>query len=503
MGEIDFVILAPEGLLAIEVKGGGVALADGVWRYTDRFGREHKNYEGPFKQARSGMFSLKAELEEKLSRLLTGQLVFGWAVALPDCDFDATSVEWSSVLVLDASRLRRQGELRQIVQSVFDYWRKKESKQKVASEDVLKTVLSAMRPNFELVPSLRNDADRLTETMERLTQEQYDRLDIMEDNPRILCTGGAGTGKTFLAIEVARRRRSRGLSVAFLCSSPVMAAFVRTRLKDSDVLVMSYEDALRTKGQFDVLIADEAQDFLDSDGLGLMDGLVIGGLHEGCWVVFLDPNAQSGLAGRYDPEVLDLMMASGAVKATLSRNCRNTLEVVTQTTLLTAADVGVATAGHGPSVRFGFFDSPETEAEVLVAELERLHEEAIPSGSISIVSPVGWESSAARRLPSRWSRKMRIMDEISASHWPINELSFSSITDFKGFENDFVLVVDVESISGSTKAISELYVSMTRARSGLWMALPDSIQDELETVGKGNLQLVKEIVERSQADVGP
>ena len=34
----EFVVCGPEGLYAIEVKGGRVACRDGVWRYRDRNG---------------------------------------------------------------------------------------------------------------------------------------------------------------------------------------------------------------------------------------------------------------------------------------------------------------------------------------------------------------------------------------------------------------------------------------------------------------------------------
>src|SRR5436190_21906666 len=62
-GELDFVILTPDALLVLEVKGGGVSLHDGLWTYTDRYGRGHTTSEGPFKQARSGMFSLVDRLK--------------------------------------------------------------------------------------------------------------------------------------------------------------------------------------------------------------------------------------------------------------------------------------------------------------------------------------------------------------------------------------------------------------------------------------------------------
>src|SRR5437870_12353028 len=51
-GEIDFLIAHPEGLIALEVKGGGIEFdaASAVWFSTDRFG-ERRQIADPFAQA--------------------------------------------------------------------------------------------------------------------------------------------------------------------------------------------------------------------------------------------------------------------------------------------------------------------------------------------------------------------------------------------------------------------------------------------------------------------
>lgn len=501
MGELDFVVLAPQGLLVIEVKGGGIAVDGGVWTYTDRYGKEHRNYEGPFKQANSGMFSLKDKLEEKLSRLRTGTINFGWAVAFPDCDFDADSVEWDQALVLDAARLRNQRDLTSVLADVFWYWTRKHSKAKEVPPEVLRELLFAMRPDFELVPSLINDVDRISESMERLTEEQYERLDTISENERILCTGGAGTGKTFLALEVARRFAQEGLSVALLCGNAVLGAFLRSRLGGEQVEVIAYETDPTSAATYDVLVADEAQDYLDDEGLAVMDGLVKGGLHGGRWVVFFDPNAQSALMGRFDEDAVSYLHAMGATRASLKRNCRNTVEIVTQTTLLTGADVGVAIAGSGPAVGFGWYSDREEAVSVLLAELERLHEEAIPPGLITVLSPVSFDRSVASGLPANWIRRLVVLNADVAARWPLTTSSFATIADFKGLENQFILVVDIESLGDDPVHNSELYVSMTRARSGLWMGVPHHIRDEVAQLGKKHLHLVGGILERSRANV--
>ena len=52
-GEIDFLIVGPEGALALEVKGGRVRREDGIWTTTNRFDRTSHLTESPFDQAKN------------------------------------------------------------------------------------------------------------------------------------------------------------------------------------------------------------------------------------------------------------------------------------------------------------------------------------------------------------------------------------------------------------------------------------------------------------------
>jgi hypothetical protein len=119
VGEIDFLILAPQGVLVLEVKGGGVAREDGIWRFTDRWGREHRTSEGPFQQARSAMFSLRRRLREDLNRAVTRGTVFGYAVITPDSDLPDDSAEWSSEMVLDRPKLAGATEIGDLIKRAF------------------------------------------------------------------------------------------------------------------------------------------------------------------------------------------------------------------------------------------------------------------------------------------------------------------------------------------------------------------------------------------------
>ena len=62
--ELDFVLVSSHGILVFEVKGGRVTCEDGIWRFQDRYGTYHRKSEGPFDQAKSGMYALRKMLED-------------------------------------------------------------------------------------------------------------------------------------------------------------------------------------------------------------------------------------------------------------------------------------------------------------------------------------------------------------------------------------------------------------------------------------------------------
>jgi hypothetical protein len=103
-GEIDFLLIGPEGIFVIEVKGGRVSRENGLWKFTDRYGRITQKKESPFTQARSALYSLKAELIKKIG-IEVHQYVFGYGVALPDISFREESPEWDQDTIFDSRDL--------------------------------------------------------------------------------------------------------------------------------------------------------------------------------------------------------------------------------------------------------------------------------------------------------------------------------------------------------------------------------------------------------------
>lgn len=491
VGELDFVVVGPQGLLVLEVKGGGVSRRDGVWFFTDRYGREHRRSEGPFEQARTGMFSLVRRLGELLPASLSDRLSFGFGVVMPDVLFEQESVEWDADLVLDLSSFAAENAVGRYLNRLSEYWREKHHTRTATplGKDEVAEIVRALRPDFDRVPPLGHRASELDVQMTALTAEQYEKLDAIERAPRIVIEGGAGTGKTFLAVETARRHAAEGQRVLLTCESPVLSRYIRRMCPEKGVSVLDFA-SLRLQGQsddpYEVLVVDETQDILELESLAVLDGQLAGGLECGCWRLFLDPNQQSEIAGRFDRDAYALIVQLGAVPLVLKRNCRNTEQIVKQTQLLTGADMGVASAGIGPAVDYVYFASPEMESIELSMWLQRMVAGGAELRDVTILSPHSFPDSSASLLSSDWLSRIAVVGRDGA--WPPSTLSFATISEFKGLENRYVALVDLESVSTSRLFSSLLYVGMSRARAVLWLAVPRSLRSRLRTMSAENLE---------------
>src|SRR5690606_35047195 len=68
-----------------------------------------------------------------------------------------------------------------------------------------KNLKDLLRPNFEIPLSNTLIIENIKNELTRFTREQMDAIDAIINNPRVIFNGSAGTGKTFIAIEVALR----------------------------------------------------------------------------------------------------------------------------------------------------------------------------------------------------------------------------------------------------------------------------------------------------------
>jgi superfamily I DNA and RNA helicase len=92
------------------------------------------------------------------------------------------------------------------------------------------------------------------------------------------------------------------------------------------------------------------------------------------------------------------------------------------------------------------------------------------------------------------------LDENVAFEWPPASMTFAQISTFKGFENRFILVSDLDDVTGDPRTVASLYVAMSRARASLWLALTESAQERLLPVIAENASLVLGHLEEDEND---
>ncbi|MFF4951821.1 NERD domain-containing protein [Streptomyces chattanoogensis] len=480
VGEIDFVVIMPEILLFIEVKGGRVHQRDGKWYYGPP-GREDGPKESPWEQANGGMHEFEREIGTLVGDLRGQGVPGGYLVITPDVDIPRMT-QFEPQQYLGATAYDGGRGLAQGIERATRFWLGQNPWARTPVSAVLrKRMLEAVRPDFDRVPNLQSRLTHLDVAFERLTNEQLDRLDELESNARLIWTGGAGTGKTFLAAEAARRKSAHG-SVLFTCASTTLATHVGRILTDDAVTVLPFDRLDEIRGRtFDQLIVDEAQDLMTFESLDTLESLVSGGLTAGRWIFMLDQNNQVLTPDTYDSDAWEYLRGLGSVYGPMKRNCRNTVQIVKQVHFYTGADLGVASAGEGEPVRFADPYDAQDEATALDAYVNELVGEGVSPRDITLLSASGdWETSSAR-LSQRSSKIERFADVVGSDRTK-HRLTWSSIADFKGHENHVVCLIDLEP-SHLEGRLDAIYVAWTRARAQLWVACRPGTREILKDLG--------------------
>ncbi len=223
-GELDFLILDPErGGLGLEVKGGRVKRGVKGWSSVDRRGQEHA-IKDPGKQAQNAIHALRRYLES--SPLFGGEghsCSFIWGVALPDvsCDGDLGS-DLPREAILDSF------DLSQPWAALERMFRARGLKRgpKLARKGMtaLRRAFFMRHPSPARLALFVHEGNR---ELRRLTEEQREKMDFIEGERRAMIDGSAGTGKTVLAAETARRRAAAGDRVLLLCYNRPLARYLR------------------------------------------------------------------------------------------------------------------------------------------------------------------------------------------------------------------------------------------------------------------------------------
>lgn len=516
-GEADFVILAPGlGALVLEVKGHRSVRRgnDGMWR----LGSDPPTHRSPFRQAGDNMHSLRERLAA--IRPAFKPLLFASAVCFPFARFSLSEpVEWHPWQVIDRQNLEC-AHISECLTDVLKHAAAAASGAKTArwfdasrslpSPSDCELAARLLRPEFEFFESPASRRKLRIDELKRFTEEQFAVLDAVAGNDRLVLEGAAGTGKTLLAIEAARRAADGNASVLVCCYNRLLGKWLAAELSSLDLTagtihrymldVAGLQPPADADGQFwdqtlpdaaievllsgsprgqvfDVLIVDEAQDILSSAYLDVLDLSLRGGLDQGCWIMFGDFERQS-LYGRsksaHPTSALEERSLAPA-RFSLTANCRNTPRIAALVTAIGELDSGwarILRPDNGIEPKWYFHRTSRQQAGHLDSLLDLIESEGYARSEITVLSPRA-KGSTAQAVTGKWANHIR-----PAAVAGKGKIRQATVHAFKGLESPVVIVTDIDRVDRpSDEAL--LYTAMTRATERLAVLAHEDSQPEL------------------------
>ena len=418
------------------------------------------------------MHAIDSKIKAFLS-LQETRIPIGYAVVFPDVVWRQQGVEWDRDMICDATDIR---DFEKWLTSLFTYWNyKRPFNCNLLSKHDVDAIASYLRPSFEVVQPLFDQIESVNDSAVSLTKEQYHYVDMAMDNKRVICSGGAGTGKTFLASEMARRFVAQGKTVLLACKSSWLRHYLTTRIQ-SEKLVISTVSGLSTVLRrsdldvLDVLIVDEGQDLLNDHDLNILDNAFAGGLDNGQWYFFHDVNNQSGVLSIVESHALRSLKAKNNLTTLrLNMNCRNTKNILASMQKLLGCDMGKPTLIEGPEVT-EYVGNREALAEELSKLLKELQASEIDQRSITILSSVRKRRSLLCELEASIFDSIVELDDYKVRKYPFDGVTFAEIKHFKGLENDIIILLDLANPDTLSEQDSRAlhYVGMSRAKAKLY-----------------------------------
>ena len=356
------------------------------------------------------------------------------------------------------------------------------------SED-LERVAQALEANILDVTdpaSLALLIDSRTELVNELAKENLKLLDFVSELNRFDVRGAAGTGKTALALEHAKRLKRQGKRVAFLCYSRALSAHIRHLVESWDKseridVVRTFHALARDWGvtvppgvadefwettatleliqmaskapqseKFDAVIVDEAQDFGENWWVAateLLKDKTNGGLY-----AFGDLG--QGIFNRSGTTEL------GFVPLRLHKNLRNAEPIADAANYLT--DTPAPAAGlAGPEIRFVQVPEDADENAIIYAAddvVEYLRDDYGPQ-HVALLTTKG-------RHPVHRELADRDPDAYLKTLWKTDDIFYGTVSGFKGLERNCVILT-VNGFHDEVDPKRLLYVGITRARDFL------------------------------------
>lgn len=500
--ENDFIIAHPDlGVLSIEVKGGSITREGNRW-YSSRLSelnkseglRKRNEIKNPYNQVTDAAKAYRRKIDD----YITTQRLSGWdfeiatAVCFPDIEIPSGEYlgpEALPEITLDRCDLPN---LKERLYRILKLYQQREDTLPPGEYgiDILKQVLAR---DWNIQSFMAYQLQTAEDRRKQLTEEQFEVLYNLQENPKMLIAGCAGSGKTMIAAKKAQILAQQGLRVLLTCYNDNLADWLKTSdfahenirivhfhglcreeistAKEVNLLpkeITGVDDdtyyrkqmpehlelaAIANESTFDAIIVDEGQDF-DPYWLKVLASL-LADTEQGIYYIFYDDNQRI-----YNREQIPFQWPCYR----LTRNMRNTNPVFEHVRRYYHKPDGIRPSGiDGPQpwIISGFSD----EYQALQDVLARLDAERVLLQNIAILTP-------RDRVKSCWGPNGTLPAQPGPYRliWNLHpfrgQVTCCTIHSFKGLERPVIILTELDHLF--PRAVEELlYIATSRAKDHL------------------------------------
>ena len=521
--EIDFVVVNQKyGVLCIEAKNGkNIRYHDRHWIYSSG---EKMKHGGPYNQAATAKRALKtkmryhdnADVQEVSYRCKMFHAAWFFRMtreAFKDINSKGLPEDALLELTMFADDVK---DPTSTIEKIFKLNIPINEEMDVVtniSDDEFQMLLDCVFcPEFNLIPSPAAKNMLIENSMNQLLYEQYRLLDFLEEQDSAVINGAAGTGKTMLAVEKARRNSVNEEPVLFLCYNRLLCDHLNNvhkknpsksyrklfanvdfmtisqlakektgNFKDFDGLVNWLMECCDNPDQFGYkhVIVDEGQDFglFDasvSESEAEMNCSILDWLQEaakeagGTFYLFYDKYQMIQGGGKVEYKIPECITNSDC-RLSLHYNCRNTKEIA-QTSVTPLKDS--KNRAIKPKAACSWYEPVRPQMHIIGSQkkavkaineiLDKYYENKVEN--VIILTPGKEEFCCIADYLESGSGGN---DGYMIYHH--NEIGYKVTTciKFKGLEADAVLMIDLNKNSFKDHQGLEFYVGTSRAKQYL------------------------------------
>jgi hypothetical protein len=214
-------------------------------------------------------------------------------------------------------------------------------------------------------------------------------------------------------------------------------------------------------------VIDEGQDLLRLPYLDVFDALLKGGLKDGSWRVFYDPN--QNLFQALDQSAIDSLSRYGPVPYRLTQNCRNTAPIGLTTSMVAGIEPDQVFEIQGPQVRHLWYDSADDQRRLIAEELRRLLDDGVEPANIVLLAECRLQNTVL--AADRPKLPIAIVDMTADQPPPGGPaVRFATVSSFKGLEAAAIVFFGIDDLETAENAGS-LYVGASRATTVLTLIM--------------------------------